>query len=162
MIQHKTLLILITLASIVVLIGGLGYVFQNQQQLEETNYRLERTIQSLQETSIASTPTVPAPRPTVVTRPPDADQISQDQAIEVATSYLGGGAVVRVELNDEHGSVVYEVQFQDGSRVYVDAGTGQVVYANLWDFRRDGREHERGSPDGHSDREPSERTLPGD
>jgi len=57
--------------------------------------------------------------------------ISSDQAIAAATAYLGGGQVVKVEREREHGADVYEVKFSDGSEVYVDAASGQVVYAKV-------------------------------
>ncbi len=57
--------------------------------------------------------------------------ISSDQAIAAATAYLGGGQVVKVEREREHGADVYEVKFSDGSEVYVDAVSGQIVYAKI-------------------------------
>ena len=64
--------------------------------------------------------------------------VSAEQAAEVAVSYRGGGTVREVEREDEHGTLVYEVKFTDGAKVYVDAATGQVVYARVGD----GDEHE--------------------
>ncbi|WP_287156373.1 PepSY domain-containing protein [Chloroflexus sp.] len=57
--------------------------------------------------------------------------ISEDQAIAAAVAYLGGGTVREVEREYEHGVDAYEVKFSDGSEVYVDAYTGQVVYAKV-------------------------------
>jgi uncharacterized membrane protein YkoI len=39
--------------------------------------------------------------------------------------------VERVRLEDEHGQLVYEVRFTNKSRVYVDPGSGNVIYARL-------------------------------
>lgn len=61
----------------------------------------------------------------------EATPISPDQAVAAATAYLGGGTVVKVEREYEHGVDVYEVEFRDGSEVYVDSYTGQVVYAKI-------------------------------
>ncbi len=61
----------------------------------------------------------------------EANLISPDQAVAAATAYLGGGTVVKVEREHEHGVDVYEVKFSDASKVYVDAYTGQVVYAKI-------------------------------
>jgi uncharacterized membrane protein YkoI len=58
-------------------------------------------------------------------------QISRDQAIEIARSYAGGGTVEEAELEREHGTLAYEVEFTDGSEVYVNATDGQVLYAEL-------------------------------
>ncbi|NTW01761.1 MAG: peptidase [Oscillochloris sp.] len=57
--------------------------------------------------------------------------ISQDQAIQVAQAYLGGGTVKSVSLRDEKGAQTYQVQFSDDSKVYVNARSGKVVYAEI-------------------------------
>ncbi|WP_299644984.1 PepSY domain-containing protein [uncultured Chloroflexus sp.] len=68
-----------------------------------------------------------------IAAPPAAQSnpISPDQAVAAATAYLGGGTVVKVEREYEHGVDVYEVKFSDGSEVYVDAYTGQIAYAKI-------------------------------
>lgn len=48
---------------------------------------------------------------------------------------MGGGTVAKVKREYEHGVDVYEVKFADGSEVYVDAYSGQVVYAKLCTLR---------------------------
>jgi uncharacterized membrane protein YkoI len=58
-----------------------------------------------------------------------ANAINEDQAIAAAVAYMGGGTVAKVKREYEHGVDVYEVKFADGSEVYVDAYSGQVVYA---------------------------------
>lgn len=68
----------------------------------------------------------------------EANPISPDQAVAAATAYLGGGTVVKVKREHEHGVDVYEVKFSDGSEVYVDAYTGQVVYAKVKNGGNDG------------------------
>jgi len=60
-----------------------------------------------------------------------ANAINEDQAIAAAVAYMGGGTVVEVKREYEHGVDVYEVKFADGSEVYVDAYSGQVVYAKV-------------------------------
>jgi uncharacterized membrane protein YkoI len=57
--------------------------------------------------------------------------INEDQAIAAAVAYMGGGTVAKVKREYEHGVDVYEVKFADGSEVYVDAYSGQVVYAKV-------------------------------
>lgn len=68
-----------------------------------------------------------------IAAPPAAEAmpVSSEQAVAAATAYLGGGTVVEVEREYEHGVDVYKVKFNDGSEVYVDAYTGQVVYAEV-------------------------------
>lgn len=58
-------------------------------------------------------------------------QISAEQAAEVALAYHGSGTVRTTELERERGVLVYEVKLNDGSEIYVDATTGQVVYAKI-------------------------------
>lgn len=72
-----------------------------------------------------------------------ANPISEDQAIAAAVAYLGGGTVKKVKREYEHGVDAYEVKFSDGSEVYVDAYTGQVVYAKVKNvYGDDGDEHD--------------------
>jgi uncharacterized membrane protein YkoI len=71
----------------------------------------------------------PPPAPAAVSAP--AEPITQEQAIQIASAYLGGGTVVKAERENERGIDVYEVEFADGSEIYVDAVTGQVAYAQL-------------------------------
>ncbi len=59
--------------------------------------------------------------------------VSQEHAIQAAIAYHNGGEVVAVHLDDEEGAQVYEVKFSDGSTIYIDAGNGQVVYAQIED-----------------------------
>lgn len=73
-----------------------------------------------------STPIQPAGDPS------PARPISAEQAVQVAQAYLGGGgSLERVELEEEHGNLVYEVRFSNKNRVYVDAYSGVVVYARI-------------------------------
>lgn len=67
--------------------------------------------------------------------PPDESLISAEDAVQIAQQYLGtsDGSVERVELEEEHGNLVYEIRFIDKNRVYVDAISGVVVYARIDD-----------------------------
>ena len=68
--------------------------------------------------------------------------ISAEDAVQIAQQYLGtsSGNLERVELEEEHGNLVYEVRFTNKNRVYVDAISGVVVYARIDDHDDD---HER-------------------
>ena len=68
---------------------------------------------------------------TISTGTQAANAINEDQAIAAAVAYMGGGTVAKVKREYEHGVDVYEVKFADGSEVYVDAYSGQVVYAKV-------------------------------
>ena len=57
--------------------------------------------------------------------------ISQDQAVQSAQAYLGGGVMKSVNLQNDNGAQTYVVQFSDDSKVYVDAVSGVVVYAEI-------------------------------
>jgi uncharacterized membrane protein YkoI len=65
-----------------------------------------------------------------VVAPATGAAINEQQAITLAQRYYDG-QVVAVERETEHGVLVYEVKFSDRSAVYVDASTGQVVYARI-------------------------------
>ena len=64
-------------------------------------------------------------------------KISYDEAETAALAYLPGGTILEVELEGEDGYLVYGVDVLDAAGtpwdVKVDAGTGQVVYAELDD-----------------------------
>lgn len=73
----------------------------------------------------------PQPSAPASTAPQTPAQITADQAAAIATAYVGGGAIERVRLEEEHGQLVYEVRFTNDSRVYVDPVSGSVIYARL-------------------------------
>ncbi len=79
----------------------------------------------------AAEPDEPGEHPEEPVAPAAPDLISADQAVAVAVAYLGDPAVERVELEHESNTLVYEVRFASGSRVYVDAYQGVVVYARV-------------------------------
>jgi uncharacterized membrane protein YkoI len=74
---------------------------------------------------------VDAQSATVLANGAMAGEMTAEQAAQLATAYRGGGEVREVELEREHGATVYAVVFADGGEVYVDAASGQVVYAQL-------------------------------
>lgn len=94
----------------------------------------------------ASDPVTLAPEPSAAASVAERESayaaartVSAEQAAQIARSYRGGGAVREVERERERGDEVYEVKFSDGAEVYVEAATGQVVYAQLGgDRQRDG------------------------
>lgn len=96
----------------------------------------------LANTAVAPPTQAPAP-----TNAPAPSTISPDTAASAAVAYLGGGTVVKVELEEEHGALVYEVRFANDSRVYVDAYSGSVVYAKV----ESGSSNNSGNDDNGSD-----------
>jgi signal transduction histidine kinase len=56
----------------------------------------------------------------------NAGPISAAQAIERAQSVMGARTVERVKQSNEDGVLLYEVRFEDGGEVIVDAATGRV------------------------------------
>ncbi len=59
-----------------------------------------------------------------------AAQINADQAVNIATSYMGRSDVVSIDVTSLDGKTVYVVGFSDGTLVYVDT-TGQIVAIQL-------------------------------
>ncbi|NJN66824.1 MAG: PepSY domain-containing protein [Chloroflexaceae bacterium] len=112
---------------------------QQHRRDEEANHRLQQTIQALRRVTDGASSHLP---PNHSAGSHEAGQIDRDQAIAIATSYLRGGTVVEVEMEDEHGALVYEVTFQNGSKVYVEVATGRVVYAYIRDASGDDEEDE--------------------
>lgn len=61
-----------------------------------------------------------------------ASGVTARQAVEIALGYVGGGRLVEVEPDHEHGRAVWEVEIAKGGvchEVDVDRGTGAVVGA---------------------------------
>jgi uncharacterized membrane protein YkoI len=110
-----------------------------QQQLAEANRRLEEANQQLSQADDALAQPAPPAATDPDGSPPALAQlaasttISAEQAAAVAIAYLGNSAVKEVRLEDEHGATVYEVRFDNGSRVYVDPASGRVIYAQTED-----------------------------
>lgn len=61
------------------------------------------------------------------TEPAGAPIITAESAQKAAESYLNAGTAVRVELDDENGTLIYSVEFANGTDVKVDAMTGSVI-----------------------------------
>lgn len=99
---------------------------QQHRRVVETNRQLQQTIQAFGQSE-----GLPLPEPD------EGNQVDRERAIAIATNYLGGGTVVEVEREQEHGSLVYEVTFHDESKVYVEVASGRVVYAHIRDASGD-------------------------
>lgn len=69
--------------------------------------------------------------------------ISIEQAIQIATDYLGGGVAYEAEQEYEYGALEYEVGFTNGYKVYVDAQTGTVVWSRQKRAKRYANEMEQ-------------------
>lgn len=113
-------------------------------------------------TTTPAAPLTPRPQATVTTVPgqagpapsaPASAGITAEQAAAIATDYAGGGTVDEIELEDEddYAVRVYEVKFTNGSVVFVDALTGDVVFARLRDSGPPRERHEERSPDRRDD-----------
>jgi hypothetical protein len=59
-----------------------------------------------------------------------AAQINADQAVNIATKYLGRSDVVSIDVDTLDGKTVFVIGFSDGTRVYVDT-TGHIVAIQL-------------------------------
>lgn len=57
-------------------------------------------------------------------------QINADQAVKIATSYLGRNDVASIDVTSMDGKTVYVVGFSDGTLVYVST-SGQIVAIQL-------------------------------
>lgn len=121
-----------------------------QTALAEANQRIEQANQQLahQQALTATLTTLPAGVPLVTERGGVAPVqttptliLNAEQAVNIALAYRGTGSVQEVELKAERGLKVYEVTFTDGDEIYVDATSGQVVYAQLSNEHND-EEHD--------------------
>ncbi|MGJ9382804.1 PepSY domain-containing protein [Salipaludibacillus sp. CF4.18] len=61
------------------------------------------------------------------------EQISSEEAKEIALAHVGNGKVDDIELDNEDGLLLFEVEVEhndDDVEVYIDAYTGEVVYVD--------------------------------
>ncbi len=77
--------------------------------------------------------------------------ITPKQAQEEAQKVVTGKVVLSVELDYEHGAPVYEVHFDDGTEVKVDAVTGVVMYVELSDDHHRDHSTITGTSQSHDD-----------
>ncbi|MCX7792692.1 MAG: PepSY domain-containing protein [Chloroflexaceae bacterium] len=99
-------------------------------RLEAANAQIASANQQLASATQAQTSSNVSGSTVSVAAPAAVAAIGEQQAIAIAQRYYGG-QVVAVERETEHGALVYDVKFSDRSSVYVDAATGQVVYARI-------------------------------
>lgn len=90
---------------------------------------------------------IDAERATVLATGASSGPITAEQVAQAAQTYRGDGQVREVEQEHERGGTVYEVTFSDGGTVYVDANSGQVVYAQLGHPEHGEGEHGEGEHD---------------
>ncbi len=55
--------------------------------------------------------------------------ISADEAVSIARLFTDGGTVREIELEQEHGATVYEIEI-GSSEIYVDAYSGDILYTS--------------------------------
>nr|WTB31693.1 PepSY domain-containing protein [Streptomyces sp. NBC_00830] len=84
--------------------------------------------------SIATATHTPAPTSDVTPGPTTSpsSSVSRERAGEIALAHVGGGKVIEVEPEVEHGRTVWSVKIlKNGSRhkVYVDRSSGQIMRA---------------------------------
>jgi uncharacterized membrane protein YkoI len=59
--------------------------------------------------------------------PTGTPAITAEAAQQAAEAHLNAGTAIKVELDDENGTLVYSVEFANGTDVKVDAMTGAVL-----------------------------------
>lgn len=74
-----------------------------------------------------------------------ADAITADAAKAIAQSAFPDKTVTKVETEQEHGVLVYEVKFSDGTEVKVNALTGEIVSTEVEDESKDDSHNNSGS-----------------
>lgn len=70
--------------------------------------------------------------------------VSMEDAQATAQAVFADKTIKKVEIEKEHGSVVYSFRFSDGSRVDVDAATGEVVSSRDKTKNENTRQDDRG------------------
>jgi uncharacterized membrane protein YgcG len=88
--------------------------------------------------------------------PPAPAALSADEATAIALAWVGGGRVVRVEHEFEHGRFEWKVRLVHAGQewdVRVDAATGAVTRTEHRDGDDDGRRGRHGDDRHHDDRD---------
>ncbi len=80
---------------------------------------------------------VPKPEPLDLT---SVAKISAEQAMAAAREAYPGSQAQRVELENDHGCLIYFVSLSNGLEVKVDAGTGVVLPPDQEDSEDEGQE----------------------
>lgn len=126
--QRSALIVSAMLTAFVLVVVG-GLVANLTQSGSRTTQATEQAVPATRPLEAENTLTDPISASSASAITTNVTTISQDQAIQVASAYLGGGTVMSVELEQERGMQAYAVEFRDGSEVYVDAITGEVMAA---------------------------------
>lgn len=141
-------------AFVLVIVGGL---VANLSQATGTSTQMTAVaIPATWSQEAASAPTEPVDAPAAVTVTANAGTISREQARQAAIAYRGGGTVTEVELEQVRGMQVYEVEFDDGGEVSVDAATGEVVTADLHRYDEAAEERHHDDERERAEREPDD------
>jgi signal transduction histidine kinase/uncharacterized membrane protein YkoI len=53
--------------------------------------------------------------------------LTREQAVAIAVAYRGSGTPSRVKVEDEDGSTIYEIEFENGDEVSIDSQTGRII-----------------------------------
>ena len=78
-------------------------------------------------TVLSQTSTVPSANDSTTTPTDQQTTLTIKEAIAAAEKQFPGKTIVRVQKESEHGVNVWRVRFSDGSRVDVDASTGEII-----------------------------------
>jgi uncharacterized membrane protein YkoI len=69
--------------------------------------------------------------------------ITIEQARAVAEAAQADASVVKTELENENGLLVYSIEFDDGQNIKVDANSGRILYIELLNIKP---EHQANQP----------------
>lgn len=89
-----------------------------------------------------------SPAPTA----PATTTVSEAEARTIAQNTKANAVVTGSELETEHGILVFEIKFSDGSKVYVDATTGEIVSNLEQEDEDENEDHDNSGPSANSGR----------
>jgi hypothetical protein len=101
------------------------------QAIAEANDRIQQANQEIRTIQQQSTATIAVAAPTVQ---PATASITEDQALKIAMDAVGetGSNISgHTDMVSYNGAVSYEVQLSDGSTLYLDATSGNILYNSL-------------------------------
>ncbi len=121
--KRTILFISIILTALTLAVGaGIVKAFQNRIQ-----------VQTVETSSLTSYSEVPVSLPVQATPTPYTPVLSSDQAAQLALAAAGEGAAINgiPTLVSFNGTTAYEVILNDGSKLYIDATSGALLYNSL-------------------------------
>ncbi|UTR12830.1 PepSY domain-containing protein [Evansella sp. LMS18] len=110
-----------------------GEIVKIDSDLKKVSVKTDKTNTSVSAASTDSASDESGKAPKASGNADSGEQISAQQAGEIALNHIGKGYIDDIELKKKKGTLMYEVEIEfgdDDAEVYIDAFTGEVIYVD--------------------------------